>query len=285
MDLYQLKYFLALAKELHFWNTASKMNITQSALTRNIQSLEKELGVQLFFRDKRNVKLTPAGIFLQEKWSAELDQLQTIHKAAQQIHLGEMGAIKIAHPDSISSSILTDLIDRILKKFPKLSIELIQLPYENQDDYLKNYKIDIALTRDVNQSSILSSRKVSSENLALIVSEKHYFNTLSDLSTQSLLKEKFILTTSDYQSSYTSKIDEIFSFYKISPKPYILSEFGSTIISLVKKGLGISILPHSYSLNTSDGVRFITLPFESELFITWRKDDHNPIINNVLQLI
>lgn len=73
MDLHSLKYFLALAEELHFWNTASKMNITQSALSRNIQSLESELGIQLFDRNKRNVKLTAAGKFLKEEWAKELN--------------------------------------------------------------------------------------------------------------------------------------------------------------------------------------------------------------------
>ena len=58
MDLQQIRYFLALARELHYWKTAEKMNITQSALTRRIQSLENELGLLLFDRNKRNVKLT-----------------------------------------------------------------------------------------------------------------------------------------------------------------------------------------------------------------------------------
>ena len=100
MNIQQLKYFLALAKELHFWNTSAKMNITQSALSRHIQSLESELGVQLFYRDKRNVKLTPAGKFLQEKWGEELSQMESFHQLARQIHLGESGTIRIAHPGS-----------------------------------------------------------------------------------------------------------------------------------------------------------------------------------------
>ena len=63
MNLQQIKYFLALSDELHFWKTSEKVFITQSALSRHIKSLETELGVQLFERDKRNVKLTAAGEF------------------------------------------------------------------------------------------------------------------------------------------------------------------------------------------------------------------------------
>ena len=68
MDLQQINYFLTLADKLHFWKTAAKMNITQSALSRQIQALEQELDIQLFIRNKRNVKLTAAGKFLKEKW-------------------------------------------------------------------------------------------------------------------------------------------------------------------------------------------------------------------------
>lgn len=142
MDLQQIKYFLALAKELHFWNTAGKMNITQSALSRHIQALESELGLLLFERNKRNVKLTPAGKFLREKWEIELSELEFIHQFARQIHLGESGTIRIAHPDSISGSLMPDLIARISNAFPKLQVELVQLRYENQQEFLRNYKID-----------------------------------------------------------------------------------------------------------------------------------------------
>lgn len=63
MTTQQIKYFLVLAEELHFWNTAEKVFISQSSLTRQIQALEDELGFSLFERNKRNVKLTDAGKF------------------------------------------------------------------------------------------------------------------------------------------------------------------------------------------------------------------------------
>src|ERR1700760_3940295 len=138
MTLEQIRYFLALADELHFWKTAGKMNITQSALTRQIQALEAELNVQLFERNKRNVKLTPAGRFLKEKWAMELSKLEFIHQHAQQIQLGESGTIIIAHPDSISGSIMPELLSRIAKTIPKLKIELVQVRYEDQQNLLRN---------------------------------------------------------------------------------------------------------------------------------------------------
>jgi len=285
MDLHSLKYFLALAEELHFWNTASKMNITQSALSRNIQSLESELGIQLFDRNKRNVKLTAAGKFLKEEWAKELNQLESIHELAKKIHFGEYGLIKIAHPDSISSSILPDFISRLVDRFPQLKIELIQLRYEHQDEFLNDYKIDLAFTRDLNKSKLINSRKLQSEKLSLVVPSEHPLCFPEDINSETLQNEKFILTANDHESSYNHLIQEVFAFYNINAESYIMCEFGSTIISLVKNKSGISILPHSYSHQENPGVKFIDLPFQTDLFINWRKDDPNPIVNNILELI
>lgn len=66
MRIQQIRYFLALAEELHFWNTAERLHTSQSTLSRQIQSLEDDLGFPLFERDKRNVKLTAAGMFLKK---------------------------------------------------------------------------------------------------------------------------------------------------------------------------------------------------------------------------
>lgn len=285
MDLQQIKYFLALAKELHFWNTAGKMNITQSALSRHIQALESELGLLLFERNKRNVKLTPAGKFLREKWEIELSELEFIHQFARQIHLGESGTIRIAHPDSISGSLMPDLIARISNTFPKLQVELVQLRYENQQEFLRNYKIDLSVTRDVNTTQGIKSEKIYSDYLSIVVPEDHVYHAIDDLSKETLSRQKFILPIRDEGSSYSDIIQQMFRSFDIVPDDYLYSEFGSTIIALVKKGLGIAILPDSYMYHESPGIRFIRLPFKTDLYINWRADDHNPVLANVLKLV
>jgi len=100
---------------------------------------------------------------------------------------------------------------------------------------------------------------------------------------------KSILTYSGEDSSYESLFDDIFAYYKIMPKFYISSQFGSTIISLIKKGIEISILPQSYSHYYEIGVRFILLPFSSDFYFNWSKDGSIIIIiiiiKNIMNLI
>lgn len=285
MDLQQIKYFLALARELHFWNTARKVYITQSALTRQIQSLETELGIQLFERNKRNVRLTPAGRYLKEKWEVELNKLEFIHQFARQIQLGENGTIRIAHPDSISASIMPDLLSRISADFPKLKVELVQVRYEDQQDFLRNYKVDLSITRDINTAGDISSKKIYTDHLSIVVPDSHAFHELKDITKETLAKQKFILPIKDEGSSYSDVIQQMFLSFEVVPDAYLHSEFGSAIIALVRNGLGIAILPNSYMYHESPGIRFITLPFKTDLFLNWRTDDHHPVLSNVLNLI
>lgn len=285
MDLQQIKNFLKLSEELHYWNTAGKMNITQSALSRQIQAMESELSLKLFERSKRNVKLTAAGEFLRDKYAGLVDEFKFVHQFAKKIDLGELGTIRIAHPDSISFSILPKIIEAIAVKFPNLQVELTQLLYENEQQFLKEYKIDLAFTRDINRLSNVSSKKIQTDSLSLVLPVDHPIRQYSDIEKSRLQKEKFILPMDDCQSSYNEIINQVFNFLGFVPQNYYRSDFGSTIMGLITNNLGIAILPSSFLRHASPGIHFIELPIKSDLYISWRSDDNNPVLKNVISII
>ena len=285
MDLQQIRYFLALADELHFWKTAGKMNITQSALSRQIMALETDLGVQLFERNKRNVKLTHAGKFLKERWSKELTEINHIHQFAKEIHLGESGTIRIAHPDSISGLLMPEIVSGITKRYPKLQIELVQVLYENQHEFLTNYKVDLEISRDNSESKEIQSKVIFTDHLALVLPSNHPLKSLEQFLPETMNNEIFILPIKNDYSSYNMLINQAFESIGVKPKVFIHSEIGSTIIALVKKGLGIAIIPDSYAHHEIPGVQFIKLPIQTNLHLNWRTNDNNPVLSNVLKLI
>ena len=88
MDLRQLTYFLGVAEELHFSRAAEKLFIVQPALSRHIQQLEEEIGVVLFERDKRNVRLTAAGAYFRDEISKIKHQLEYVTEQTRRIHSG-----------------------------------------------------------------------------------------------------------------------------------------------------------------------------------------------------
>jgi DNA-binding transcriptional LysR family regulator len=285
MDLRQIKFFLELASELHFGNTSEKMFVTQSALSRQIKALEDELGVTLFERNKRNVKLTIAGQFLREQWQRIYIDIHSIHRQAIQIHEGKYGMISIGYPGSIAYRFLPELLTHLSNNLPALKVELVEPTDLTFEQLLLNYQMDLGFRREPAVNPILQSRCLYSESFALVVPATHYLNETNFTGLQDLLEEKFILSGLHHPTFYVASLHSIFHAYNFTPKVYIQSDFGATILSLVAKGLGVSILPGSYAFSAQGGIRFIPLPHKASLYVTWRKEDNNPVLKNVLEVI
>ncbi|MCG2613320.1 LysR family transcriptional regulator [Terrimonas sp. NA20] len=285
MTTQQIGYFLQLSEELHYWRTSYKMNATQSVISRQIKSLEEELQVQLFVRSNRKVELTPAGKFLQQQWKPLFERVHSAARYARKIHQGEGGSVIINHPGSISFDILPVLLSRIASLYSDVKVELIQIKHSLEIEMLRSYEVDLCYSRHLYEDDLITSTLIRQDHLALVVPEAHPITRKAEISSRTLQNERFILSTLTDGEAYQLKIDEIFATYAIKPNIRFESDFGSVILSLVAKKLGISIMPFSYSQAKPPGVRFIKLPFEVPLYLLWRKDEENAVIRNVLDLI
>ena len=285
MDLEQIRYFLTLAQELHFWNAAEKLFITQSALSRQIKALEEELGVQLFERSKRSVKLTKAGAFLQEQWRRMSEEIDRVHRQAKSIHEGTYGTVSIAYPGSIAYGFLPAFISAIANELPEVKLELVEPTDVSIEQLLLNYQLDLALRRDPAENPALQSTILYSEHFSLIVPESHPLTEENFKTLDQVKDEKFILSGLHHQTYYVNSLRELFRTYGFEPNVHIESDFGGMILSLVAKGLGVSIMPSSYASSAPSGVRFINLPQKTNLYAAWRKDDNNPVLKNVLAIV
>nr|WP_242693197.1 LysR family transcriptional regulator [Sabulibacter ruber] len=281
----QIKYFLALADELHFWNTAEKMFITQSALSRQIKALEEELGVTLFERSKRSVKLTQAGIFLRDRWRPLLEEITRTHRQALKIHEGAYGSISIGYPGSVAYGFLPEVISRFSQTLPELKVELVEPTDISFEELLLSFRMDLAFRRDPAENPALSSICLYSEPFALIVPQDHPLTEQNFTGLQDVKDEKFIMSGLHQKTFYVNSLQEMFLANGFTPNVYIESDFGGMILSLVARGLGVSVLPSSYAFGAPPDVRFIHLPQKVNLYVTWRKDDASPVLRNVLELV
>ncbi|MBL7764056.1 MAG: LysR family transcriptional regulator [Chitinophagaceae bacterium] len=285
MDLEQIRYFLTLSQELHFWNAAEKLFITQSALSRQIQSLEDDIGVKLFERSKRNVKLTKAGTFLREQWLRMSEEIDRVHRQAKHMHEGTYGTVSIAYPGSIAYGFLPALISAIANELPEVKLELFEPTDISIEQLLLNYQLDIALRRDPAENPTLQSIALYSEHFSLIVPANHPLKQTNFKSLVQVKDERFILSGLHHQTYYVNTLRELFRTYGFEPNVHIESDFGGMILSLVSKGLGLSIMPSSYAISASSGVRFINLPQKTKLYAAWRKDDNNAVLKNVIAIV
>ncbi|MDQ7916884.1 LysR substrate-binding domain-containing protein [Mesonia sp. MT50] len=283
MTIQQIKYFLILAKELHFWKTAEKVFISQSSLSRQIQSLEDEMGVQLFERDKRNVKLTDTGKFLQEHWSIMIKDLDQIHRQAKKINEGTSGFVSISYPGSIAFKFLPNFLEILNSNLPDLKLELTEPTDENHEKLLLDYQTDIAFSRDKIEHINIDSLKLYAEPICLVVPNNHWITEESLKNLNGLKDEKFIISGLHKTTFFASLLRNLFNTYGFEPKTSIESDFGGMILNLVSKEIGISILPLSFKFAKTPSIRFIKLQEEIDLYINWRKNENNNTIKKVIE--
>lgn len=285
MDIQQIRYFLILAKELHFWRTSEKVYITQSSLSRRIKALEDELGVELFERNKRNVKLTEAGRFLQDKWEVLIDEIDRTHLHAKKIDEGATGTINICYPGSISFSFLPAVLERISNSLPQLKMDLMEPTDQNHGNLLLNYTIDLAFSREAVQNPAIQYKQLYKENICIVVPEKHWLTAENYENLIQLKEENFIMSGLHYTTFYSSLLRQLFQEAEFEPHVSIESDFGSMILGLVSKNLGVSILPKSFQMAQMPGVRFIDIDQEIDLFVNYRKDDKSAVLKNILYIV
>jgi DNA-binding transcriptional LysR family regulator len=284
MNLDHIRYFLGLADDLHFWNASEKMNITQSALSRHIKALEDELGVVLFDRTKRKVSLTAAGTFLRTEWQRLLTEMDNVQRQARLLDSGMAGVLRIGHPSSIRFSIMPDLVVALSRAYPDVKLELVAVDDTDIEGVLLNYQIDIGFERGHPAHDSLASRLLLVEPIALVVNDKHPIqpDLFTDLSQ--FRDEPFMLPAHCHSELYLNALYQIFPQYGFAPKVVFESDHGTTLLSLVARGMGVTVLPMSYEQGAPSGVQFMALPHETSLYMIWRQNNTCSIIKNALQV-
>lgn len=282
MKIQHIRYFLVLANELHFWRASEKLYTSQSNLSRHIQSLEDEMGVKLFERDKRNVELTAAGKFLQSEWKELIEHFDQSKIHAQKIHKGSAGTISIAYPGSITYNFLPDLLKTLHKELPELKIELTEPTDKTHATLLLDFSIDLSFSRDKIEHPNVLSQKLYSEPVSLVVPNHHRITAANFNDLRDLQNDKFIISSLHHTTYFSSLLRNIFARHGFEPQTLIESDFGSMILALVARELGVTIIPQSFKYAGIAGVRFIELDDEVDLYVNQRKNDDNPVVAHVL---
>jgi DNA-binding transcriptional LysR family regulator len=272
MDLHRLRHFLALANTLNYRRTAETVFIAQPALSRQIQQLENEVGALLFKRDKRNVSLTPAGLYLKQEASRLVDQLEQAFRRTAQIHQGEAGDIRIGHASSAMQSILPKLLISLRQKTPNLRALLMETTNRFQMEALQNRAIDVGFSPNIIVPPTVSSRVVYSDNFVVILPENHPVSadTFTDLSV--FAQDNFILPPLLEGIGYVESIQALCREYGFLPNIAYESAYSGTVLRLVEAGMGISIEPASTLRGQNLRIKTIELtniPQKADMRMLW----------------
>jgi DNA-binding transcriptional LysR family regulator len=287
MELRHLRYFIAVAEELHFSKAAEKLHIAQPPLSQQIQQLETELGVKLFDRKtKRQVQLTEAGkVFLQEAYQL-LAQLESAVALTQRTGRGETGQLRIG----FTSLVIYDLLPLILRKFREqyleVEIELLELTTSQQEQALRDSLINVGFAHPPLEDDTLSYECIHKETLVVALSSTHSLAQKDYISVRSLLNEPLIMFPRYLAPGLYDRIMSLFQQANFSPNITQEAIQMQTIIGLVSAGMGVAITPSSLQNLQRSGVVYRPILEEVPLIetaIIWQQDRLTPIVENFLK--
>ncbi|WP_339917688.1 LysR family transcriptional regulator [Yeosuana marina] len=288
IELRHIRYFLAVSELLHFRKAAEKLFISQPGLSRQIKEMEDHLGIKLFDRHNRQVKLTPTGLYLKEELSKNLKNLDAILNHAKLLEDGKDGKLNFGYVGSAMQKIIPELLLKFTEDHPNILFSLKEMDNNKQIEGLLSQDIDIGFVRLDRIPRGLESHPILKEPFCLVLPKNHVIDASNFKSLSQFKEEHFILFDPEYSASYYEKVMEIFDDSGFSPIVSHNTIHAGSIYKLVENNFGISIVPKSLINETNSKTKFIVLHKIKQrtiLSAIWNKDNRNPILNNILSLI
>ncbi|SCC51427.1 LysR family transcriptional regulator [Kosakonia oryziphila] len=275
IELRHLRYFIAVAEELHFGHAAARLNISQPPLSQQIQLLEQQVGARLLARTNRSVALTPAGKQFLADSRQILSQVDDAAARAARLHQGETGELRIGFTSSAPFiKAVSDTLSSFRQRYPDVHIQTREINTREQIAPLNEGSLDLGLMRNTPLPETLTWEVILREPLLAMIHRDHPLAAHKAVSLKELAQEPFVFFDPHVGTGLYDEILGLMRRYQLIPT--ITQEVGEamTIIGLVAAGLGVSILPasfHRLQLNEMRWVPIIEADAVSEMWLVWAK--------------
>jgi DNA-binding transcriptional LysR family regulator len=278
VELRHLRYFLAVAEDLHFSQAADRLQIAQPALSQQIRKLEAEIGVDLFHRTKRHVELSAAGQAMVRPARQALAEASAAVEAAQQAARGETGHLRIGFIESAAMTFVPMAVRRFSADHPEVGLSLSELAVDAQVEGLRSGLLDIGILRLPAATDGLELVSLADEGLVVVTPDSHPLAQKKQVSSRALTGEPLILLA---RKMVPGLYDQIIVLQHQHGAVHIAQEATSiqAVLGLVAAGLGISLLPASVKSLSRTGVSFVALTESprSAMQIARRESDRSPL--------
>lgn len=291
MELRHLRYFIAVAEELHFGRAAEQLGISQPPLSQQIQAMEEELGVRLFERTNRRVALSEVGrLFLPEARQvlAQLEQAVAVARRAQR---GELGELKVGFT---SSAPFTSTIPRAIRAFrqacPEVHLDLRELSSRGVAEAVHEGRLQVGVLRPLAPlPEELVALELFAEPLVVVLPVGHPLAGGADgVRLAELGEEPFVFFPRSFGTGLYDQLLELARAADFVPRIVQEASEAMTLIGLVATGLGVTVLPASFSRMRIDGVVCRTLLDPGATTAVWlvrRRDEDSPLVRRFAELL
>jgi len=292
MDFRQFRYFTTAAEELHFARAAERLGIAQPALSQQIKALEDQLGVLLFRRSNRRVRLTEAGTaFLAEARQA-LASAEKAVKLARETARGEAGSIDLGFVGSVMYCPAFPLLLRqYALEHPGVQLQLHEMAVLPQIQGLQDLRLDIGIIRGPmprNLPEELEAFVLATQRVVAVLPEVHPRAGQATLDLAELAEEPFLAFDDPPGMGLGHTLLTLCAEAGFQPQVHIRLGGVATLMSLVAAGHGVSLLPESARALQTPGVCFVPLEgmeAHSELLVLQRRFESSSAVKALLHRI
>ena len=259
MELRQLRYFIAVAEEMHFNRAAERLHIAQPALSQQIQRLERNLKTQLFIRTTRSVEITDTGQVLLEAARRVVAEAERAQSQVELATLGSTGLLRVGFVSSAALSLLPEMVNRMHEQLPQVRFQLQESTTERQIQSVLEGQLDVGIVREVEPIKGIHRTPLKREALVVAVPENHQLAGRSSVQLAELAGEEFVV----FPRSQVSRLYDLISALCIQSGFHIRIAQEAiqfpTILGLVAARTGIAIVPESLRALQIPGVAYSDL--------------------------
>lgn len=299
--LSQLNSFVAVAEEMHFGRAAERLNMTQPPLSRQIQNLERDLGIQLFDRTRRTIQLTATGTAFLPKARHLLHLTQMAAETARRTSLGLAGAVHIGFTSAVGHTVLPSLLHLARAELAGVDLILHEMVSSDQLNGLRDGTLDLGMIRPTAYEKNLEFRALPPERLVIAVPRSWNLpvtlskaadtnaDTLPLIDLSALNGRDFVTYSEDGAHYFHELLTAAFNKSRVTPRYTQAVTQVHTMLSFVDAGIGAALVPESArswaSVNTvlAEAPQLASFPAESNL--AWQKESTNPALRRALMLL
>lgn len=286
MELRRLRYFIALAEELHFGRAAARLHVVQPALSQQIQRLEVQVGVRLVYRTRRHVALTEAGSAFLHKARLAILHAEEAVASAKRASRGEIGGLSVAFVGSAAFNFLPELLKSFRQSFPTVHLVLQEMTTTQQVTALRAASISVGLLRPPIPDDNIETEILAREPWMMAIPRSHHLRDRSTVSPQDFAEDPFISTPRHLGPGLFDQALSLCTESGFSPTVVQEAIQMSTIVSLVAAGIGVALVPGSVAKLGRADVLFKPLRRSPrvEIVLAWCRADEDPILSNWLSV-
>lgn len=294
MNLNQLEYFVSAANHLNFTKAAKECYISQTAMTQQMQALEKKLGVQLFTRDKHHIELTTAGKVYLKEAKAILKRSDEAMRLARMASKGMDGELSIGFISGFGQSDCYEFLRNFHEAFPNIKLRFIRNTLSGLMEALQKGECDVAFTVQPHQRNYenMNRQYIKSYPLFVAMSKNNPLAEKKEIKCMELKNESFIIMQPAARSR--DEMEEMLWVYQSGgflPQVVAVEQEPETIMLMASLEMGISLLPEYIVRPYNKKEELAILPVMKEdgtaetlnFELIWQADNANPSVDNLLE--